>query len=109
MPARCQQSRATGRQTRCCKPSLANSYPAEVRHNAEEFRKFRARWLANDPQSFAAINRMLADSTVTEELGSEINVIFRIDVAPVATEAVRAAAEPDAADSTVVPLVADAN
>jgi 3-oxoadipate enol-lactonase len=49
-------------------PSLANSYPPEVRHNAEEFRKFRARWLANDPQSFAAINRMLADSTVTEEL-----------------------------------------
>ena len=25
--------------------SLANSYPPEVRHNAEEFRKFRARWL----------------------------------------------------------------
>ena len=48
--------------------SLANSYPPEVRHDAEEFRKFRARWLANDPQSFAAINRMLADLTVTDEL-----------------------------------------
>lgn len=48
--------------------SIANSYPPEVRHDAEEFRKFRARWLANDPHSFAAINRMLADSTVTEEL-----------------------------------------
>jgi 3-oxoadipate enol-lactonase len=48
--------------------SLANSYPPEVRHNAEEFRKFRARWLANDPQSFAAINRMLTDSTVADEL-----------------------------------------
>ena len=47
---------------------VANSYPPEVRHNAEEFRKFRARWLANDPQSFAAINRMLADSMVTGEL-----------------------------------------
>ena len=47
---------------------LANSYPPEVRHNAEEFRKFRARWIANDPESFAAINRMLADSKVTEEL-----------------------------------------
>jgi pimeloyl-ACP methyl ester carboxylesterase len=46
----------------------ANSYPPEVRHNAEDFRRFRARWLANDPQSFAAINRMLADSKVTEEL-----------------------------------------
>jgi 3-oxoadipate enol-lactonase len=48
--------------------SFAGSYPPEVRHNAEEYRKFRARWLCNDPQSFAAINRMLADSTVTEEL-----------------------------------------
>jgi 3-oxoadipate enol-lactonase len=48
--------------------SVANSYPPEVRHNAEEFRRFRARWLANDPESFAAINRMLADSTVTDEL-----------------------------------------
>ena len=49
-------------------PSLANSYPPVVRHNPEEFRKFRARWIANDPESFAAINRMLAESTVTEEL-----------------------------------------
>jgi 3-oxoadipate enol-lactonase len=48
--------------------SISNSYPLEVRHNAENFRRFRARWLANDPHSFAAINRMLADSTVTEEL-----------------------------------------
>jgi 3-oxoadipate enol-lactonase len=47
---------------------LANSYPREVRHNAEEFRKFRARWIANDPESFATINRMLASATVTEEL-----------------------------------------
>jgi len=48
--------------------SIANSYPAEVRHNAEAFRSFRARWLANDPHSFAAINRMLACSTVADEL-----------------------------------------
>ncbi len=48
--------------------SLANSYPPVVQHNPEEYRKFRARWICNDPQSFAAINRMLADSTVTEEL-----------------------------------------
>ncbi len=48
--------------------SVAASYPPEVRHNAEDFRKFHARWLANDPHSFAAINRMLADATVTEEL-----------------------------------------
>jgi len=48
--------------------SISNSYPPEVRHNAEDFRRFQARWLANDPHSFAAINRMLADSTVTEGL-----------------------------------------
>jgi 3-oxoadipate enol-lactonase len=48
--------------------SLAASYPPVVRHDVEEFRKFRARWIANDPQSFAAINRMLADSKVTEDL-----------------------------------------
>jgi multiple sugar transport system ATP-binding protein len=46
---------------------------------------------------------------VVEELGSEVNVIFRLAVAPVMTEAVRAAAEPDAADTTVVPLVAEAD
>jgi 3-oxoadipate enol-lactonase len=48
--------------------SFAASYPPVVRHDAEQFRKFRARWLANDPESFAAINRMLADATLTERL-----------------------------------------
>jgi 3-oxoadipate enol-lactonase len=48
--------------------SFTASYPPEVRHDAEQFRKFRARWLANDPESFAAINRMLADATLTAEL-----------------------------------------
>lgn len=48
--------------------SLANSYPPEVRHNAEEFRKFRARWLCNDPHSFAAIHRMLAAEDLAGDL-----------------------------------------
>jgi 3-oxoadipate enol-lactonase len=48
--------------------SFAGSYPPVVRHDPEQFRKFRARWLANDPESFAAVNRMLADATVTEQL-----------------------------------------
>jgi 3-oxoadipate enol-lactonase len=48
--------------------SLANSYPPIVRHDADVFRQFRARWLANDPQSFAAINRMLAAEDITGEL-----------------------------------------
>jgi len=39
--------------------SLGNSYPPIVQHNAEHYRQFRARWLANDPRSYAAINRML--------------------------------------------------
>jgi 3-oxoadipate enol-lactonase len=58
----------TGGMRGIAEASIANSYPTEVRHNAEEFRTFRARWLANDPHSFAAINRMLVDSTVTDEL-----------------------------------------
>jgi 3-oxoadipate enol-lactonase len=48
--------------------SLANSYPPVVRHNASVFQEFRARWLANDPQSFAAINRMLAAEDISPEL-----------------------------------------
>lgn len=39
--------------------SFAASYPPEVRHDAEHFRAFRARWLANDPTSYANIYRML--------------------------------------------------
>ncbi len=39
--------------------SLAISYPPVVRYNAEHYREFRARWLANEPRSYAAINRML--------------------------------------------------
>jgi 3-oxoadipate enol-lactonase len=47
---------------------FANSYPPAVRHDAEQYRKFRARWIANDPDGFAAIVRMLADSAVTDKL-----------------------------------------
>ena len=39
--------------------SLGASYPAHVRFNAAHYQEFRARWLANDPHSYAAINRML--------------------------------------------------
>jgi 3-oxoadipate enol-lactonase len=50
--------------------SLANSYPPVVRHDAQVFADFRARWLGNDPESFAAINRMLAAENIEHELGS---------------------------------------
>ncbi len=49
---------------------FAGSYPETVRRDAEAFRRFRARWLGNDPASYAAIYRMLAAGTVTEELPS---------------------------------------
>ncbi len=49
--------------------SFAASYPPEVRHDAEHFRVFRARWLAGDPASYAAIYRMLAHSQLERELG----------------------------------------
>jgi 3-oxoadipate enol-lactonase len=48
--------------------SLANSYPPVVRHDTETFAAFRARWLGNDPESFAAINRMLAAENIEHEL-----------------------------------------
>jgi 3-oxoadipate enol-lactonase len=48
--------------------SLANSYPPVVRHDPRAFQQFRARWLGNDPQSFAAISRMLAAEDITPEL-----------------------------------------
>jgi 3-oxoadipate enol-lactonase len=48
--------------------SLANSYPPVVRHDAATFAAFRARWLSNDPASFAAINRMLATENIQHEL-----------------------------------------
>ncbi len=48
--------------------SFAASYPPEVRHDLEQYRRFRARWLANDPESYGAIYRMLVEATVEEEL-----------------------------------------
>jgi len=48
--------------------SLANSYPPVVRYNQAVFKDFRARWLCNDPHSFAMINRMLANEDISHEL-----------------------------------------
>jgi 3-oxoadipate enol-lactonase len=50
--------------------SFAASYPPEVRHDPEQYRRFRARWLANDPESYGAIYRMLAEARIDEELGA---------------------------------------
>lgn len=48
--------------------SLAASYPPSTRHDHDAFAAFRARWLGNDPESFAAINRMLAGDNIEHEL-----------------------------------------
>ena len=49
--------------------SFANSYPPQVRHDAEHFRQFRARWLANDPHSYACIYRMLVETDLAPSYG----------------------------------------
>ena len=48
--------------------SFAGSYPPEVRRDPEAYRRFRARWLGNDPDSFAAIYRMLIASGIEADL-----------------------------------------
>jgi len=50
--------------------SFAGSYPPEVRFDADHFRRFRARWLANDPQSYAVIYRMLAMAELEPSLAA---------------------------------------
>jgi 3-oxoadipate enol-lactonase len=45
-----------------------NGYPAELRTDKARFAAFRARWLANDPVSFASIYRMLAAMDLAPEL-----------------------------------------
>ena len=49
--------------------SFASSYPPEVRHNAEHYREFRARWIANDPHSYACIYRMLVETDLAPSYG----------------------------------------
>lgn len=44
--------------------SLAVSYPESLRTNAARFQRYRSRWLANNPPSFAALNRMLASMSM---------------------------------------------
>jgi 3-oxoadipate enol-lactonase len=50
--------------------SLARSYPEVLRGDRERFEQYRLRWIANDPQGFAAINRMLLDMDIDAELSA---------------------------------------
>ena len=57
--------------------SLARSYPEILRGDAARYRRFRARWLANDPASYAAIYRMLAANDLAKEIaGLSVPVLF---------------------------------
>ena len=49
--------------------SFASGYPTELRGDIARYHKFRARWLGNDPASYATIYRMLAATDLTGELG----------------------------------------
>jgi 3-oxoadipate enol-lactonase len=48
--------------------TAANGYPEELRGDRARFEGFRARWLANDPSSFASIYRMLTNMDLASEL-----------------------------------------
>jgi len=48
--------------------SMQNGYPPELRGDIRRFERFRARWLGNDPASYATIWRMLAGLDMQREL-----------------------------------------
>jgi 3-oxoadipate enol-lactonase len=48
--------------------TMTNSYPVELRGDAARFAATRARWLGNDPGSYAAVYRMLASTDLASEL-----------------------------------------
>ena len=47
--------------------SLSRSYPERFRDDRQRFEQYRRRWLANDPEGFAAINRMLTEMDLTQQ------------------------------------------
>jgi 3-oxoadipate enol-lactonase len=48
--------------------SMRNGYAPELRGDLKRFEQFRARWLGNDPASYAAVWRMLAGADMQREL-----------------------------------------
>jgi 3-oxoadipate enol-lactonase len=50
--------------------SMANGYAPELRTDPARFAAFRARWLGNDPASYAAIYRMLVATDLAAQLSS---------------------------------------
>jgi 3-oxoadipate enol-lactonase len=49
--------------------AMLNGYAPELRGDGKRFEQFRARWLGNDPSSYATIWRMLANAEMQEVLG----------------------------------------
>jgi 3-oxoadipate enol-lactonase len=47
---------------------MQNGYAPELRGDNARFEQYRARWLGNDPASYATIWRMLADLDMQDEL-----------------------------------------
>jgi 3-oxoadipate enol-lactonase len=50
--------------------SMRNGYPTELRGDIKRFERYRARWLGNDPASYATVYRMLAATDIEGELTS---------------------------------------
>lgn len=48
--------------------SMKNGYAEELRGDLKRFERFQARWLGNDPSSYAAVWRMLANADMDAEL-----------------------------------------
>jgi 3-oxoadipate enol-lactonase len=48
--------------------SMQNGYAPELRSDLKRFERYRARWLGNDPSSYATIWRMLAGADMQHEL-----------------------------------------
>jgi 3-oxoadipate enol-lactonase len=48
--------------------SMLSGYAPELRGDIRRFERFRARWLGNDPSSYATISRMLAGTDMQDEL-----------------------------------------
>jgi 3-oxoadipate enol-lactonase len=48
--------------------SMLNGYAPELRGDIKRFERFRARWLGNDPSSYATIYRMLTAAEMQDEL-----------------------------------------
>jgi 3-oxoadipate enol-lactonase len=48
--------------------SLQRSYPDILRKNEKRYNRYRNRWLANDPEGFIAVNRVVASLNIRPEL-----------------------------------------